>query len=169
MRICVRECVCGRESVCKTKKKSVIIWMRWMNLLDTFAVYWLCVLLRFYIEHYQPTFPPIMYSFKCDLVKQIVVHADIAHYTVNLLLACSKSHTFSAPERDPAITISSAWPKRTASMLVVWPVRLCDQQTQFEQYSGTFGNVQLPDNIHFFFFIKDFSIYRIKLEIIITM
>ena len=42
----------------------------------------------------------------------------------NLLLAASKSHILSAPDMEPATTISSALPNLTASTGLVWPDKL---------------------------------------------
>ena len=42
----------------------------------------------------------------------------------NLLLACSRSHNLRAPDIEPATTISSALPNRTASTGLVWPDKL---------------------------------------------
>ena len=44
------------------------------------------------------------------------------------LFACSRSHIFSAPDREPATTISSELLNLTDSTEVVWPDRLCNDQ-----------------------------------------
>ena len=58
------------------------------------------------------------------------IHRIPALWPVKVLtnLAASKSHILRAPEADPAQTSSSVCPKRTHSIGVVWPLKLCNRK-----------------------------------------